>query len=138
MGAQQLREATAWGEAPRFIIRDNDGKYGPKFDAVAKGTGIDVVTIPPKSPNLNPICERFMGSVRRECIDHILIMGEEHLRRVLTEYVDTYFNRARPHQGLVQQIPLEVGRPRASPNSGGKVVGVPILGGLHHDYRRAA
>ena len=64
--AQQLREATPFCEGPRYLIRDNDDKFGPKFAAVAKGTGIDIVPIPPRSPDLNPICERFLGSVRRE------------------------------------------------------------------------
>ena len=89
--AQQLREATPWGEGPRFLIRDNDGKYGPKFAAVGEGAGIDVVSIPPSSPNLTPICDRFLGSVRRECLDHIAILDEDHLRRVLREYVNAYF-----------------------------------------------
>ena len=136
--SQQLREATPWGEGPRFLIRDNDGKYGPRFAAVANGAGIDVVSIPPKSPNLNPICEGFLGSVRRECLDHILILGEDHLRSVLKEYVHTYFNVARPHQGLGQQIPHRVGSPPRASNPGGEIVAVPVLGGLHHDYRRAA
>ncbi|MBU0678230.1 MAG: integrase core domain-containing protein, partial [Verrucomicrobia bacterium] len=136
--AQQLREATPWGEAPRFLIRDNDGKYGPKFETVAKGVGIDVVSIPPRSPNLTPICERFLGSVRRECLDHILILGEDHLRRVLEEYVNSYFNIARPHQGLAQQIPEAVGRSPAETIVGGEIIAMPILGGLRHDYKRAA
>jgi len=136
--AQQLREATPWREAPRFLIRDNDGKYGPKFEVVAKGVGIDVVSIPPRSPNLTPICERFLGSGRRECLDQILILGEDHLRRVLEEYVSSYFNVARPHQGLAQQKPDAVGRSPAETIVGGEIVAMPILGGLHHDYKRAA
>ena len=95
--AQQLREATPYGEGPRYLIRDNDDKFGGQFSAVAAGTGIEVVPIPPKSPNLNPICERFLGSVRRECLDHVVILGEDHLRRVLAEYIAAYFNAARPH-----------------------------------------
>lgn len=82
--AQQLREATPYDQAPRFLIRDNDGKFGSHFADAADGAGIDVVTIPPKSPNLNAICERFLGGLRRECLDHILILGEDHLRRVHT------------------------------------------------------
>jgi transposase InsO family protein len=136
--AQQLREAIPWGEGPRFLIRDNDGKYGLKFAAVAEGAGIDVVSIPPRSPNLTPICERFLGSVRRECLDHIVILGEDHLRRVLEEYVHAYFNVARPHQGLGQRIPGTIGRPPDEPTVGGDIVATPILGGLHHDYRWAA
>jgi len=136
--AQQLREATAWGEGPKYLIRDNDSKFGSKFDAVAEGTGIEVVRIPPRSPNLNPICERFLGSARRECLDHVLIFNEDHLRRVLKEYIHTYFNVARPHQGLGQQIPHSVGSPPRASNPGGEIVAKPVLGGLHHDYRRAA
>ncbi len=134
--AQQLREATAWCEGPRYLIRDNDGKFGRRFASVAEGAGIDVVNIPPKSPNLNPICERFLGSARRECLDHVIILGEDHLRGVLKEYV-SYFNISRPHQGIQQSIPGEAVRERPL-DTAAKIVARPILGGLHHDYRRAA
>jgi transposase InsO family protein len=103
---------------------------------VAKGTGIKVVKIPPRSPNLNPICERFLGSVRRECLDHVVILSERQLRRILYEYVEIYFNRARPHQGMRQAIPAT--ESRSARNIGGTIVAFPILGGLHHDYRSAA
>ena len=84
-----------------------------------------------------PICERFLGSVRRECLDHAVILGERHLRGVLRAYVEDYFNRARPHQGLFQRIPNpEVSRLNSGPVR--KVASVPVLGGLHHDYRWAA
>ena len=134
--AQQLREATPDGEGPRFLIRDNDGKYGASFAAAAEGTGIEVVRIPPKSPNLNPICERFLGSVRRECLDHVLILGEDSLRRVLEEWT-SHYNTSRPHQGLGQRIPSEAVGKRPA-NTDGRMVAWPILGGLHHDYRRVA
>ena len=134
--AQQLREATPYGEGPRFLIRDNDGKFGSNFAAAAVGAAIDVVTIPPRSPNLNAICERFLGGLRRECLDHVLILGEDHLRRVLTEWVG-HFNGGRPHQGIRQRIPSRRQPPgRAEPL--GSIVAFPVLGGLHHDYRRAA
>jgi transposase InsO family protein len=97
---------------------------------------IEVVKIPPRSPNLNPICERFLGSVRRECLDYVLILSERQLRHVLTEYVEIYFNRARPHQGFGRAIPMaESG---SVPKVGGNIVPFPVLGGLHHDYRWAA
>ncbi len=134
--AQQLREATPIGDGPKYLIRDNDDKFGRRFDAVAEGTGIEVVTIPPRSPNLNSICERFLGSVRRECLDNVVILSERQLRRVLKAYVEIHFNRARLHQGLWQGIP--VGASRSVPKAGGKVVSIPILGGLHHDYPWAA
>ena len=134
--AQQLREATPYDQAPRFVIRDNDGKFGRHFADAADGAGIDVVTIPPKSPNLNAICERFLGGLRRECLDHILILGEDHLRRVLAEWVQ-HFNAGRPHQGIGQRVPSQPKLPdRTAP--GGTVVARPVLGGLHHDYRRVA
>jgi transposase InsO family protein len=134
--AQQLREATPFGEGPTYLIRDNDGKFGKHFDAIAQGSGIEVTKIPPRSPNLNAVCERFLGSVRRECLDHVLILDEEHLRRVLREYVG-YFGTARPHQGLGQRIPGKKRQASRAPPRG-KVVAVPVLGGLHHDYQRAA
>ena len=134
--AQQLREATPYGNGPRHLIRDNDDKLGMRFAVAAKGTGIKVVKIPPRSPNLNPICERFLGSVRRECLDNVIILSERQLRRVLKEYVEIYFNRARPHQGLGQAIPVV--ESRSVRNVDGKIVAFPILGRLHHDYRWAA
>jgi len=134
--AQQLPEATPYCRGPTYLIRDSDDKVGQQFAAVAKGTGIKVVKIPALSPNLNPICERFLGSVRRECLDHVVILSERQLRRVLKEYVEIYSNRARPHQGLGQAIPVAGSRPAR--NVDGKIVAFPILGGLHHDYRWGA
>jgi len=96
--AQQLREATPFGEGPRFLIRDNDKKYGGKFQHVVDGAHIDSLKTPVKAPRANAYCERFLGSLRRECLDYMLILSEWHLRRIVTEYV-TYFNEARPHQG---------------------------------------
>ncbi len=93
--AQQLREATPFDQGPRHLIRDNDDKYGVHFAAVAAGAQIDVITTPYQAPRANAVCERFVGSVRRECLDWLLIWGENHLRRVLQAYVD-YFNMQRP------------------------------------------
>jgi len=129
--AQQLRNGTPFGEGPRYLIRDNDSKYGPSFARVA--AGIEVLRTPYRAPKANAICERFLGSLRRECLDHILILGEDHLRRALKEYL-RYFNRARPHQGIAQSIPCP---PESLPQSG-RVIALPVLGGLHHDYRRRA
>jgi putative transposase len=134
--AQQLREATPYGDGPTYLIRDNDDKFGRRFDAVAEGTGIEVVKIPPRSSNLIIICERFLGSVRREYLDHVIILSERQLRRIAKEYVESYFNRARPHQGLWQGRP--VAGSRSIPKVGGKVVPIPILGGFHDDYQWAA
>ncbi len=143
--AQQLKEATPFGDAPRFLIRDNDSKYGKKFTHVAVSSSIEVLRTPYKAPRANAVCERLMGSVRRECLDHILIWREKHLYRVVKEYV-RYYNSARPHQGLGQAIPDRAGSsmqsmqqvPPSNPEVGGKVISLSVLGGLHHDYRRAA
>jgi len=135
--AQQLREATPFGAAPRYLIRDNDAKYSSHFAAVAAGTGIEVLRIPIKAPRANAMCERLMGSVRRECLDHMFILSEAHLQHVLKEYV-AYFNQARPHQGIQQQIPEWRGSVVGAGKDRGNVIAYPVLGGLHHDYRRAA
>ncbi len=142
--AQQLREATPYGEQPKYLIRDNDSKYGPAFGRVAAVSGIKQLRIAYKTPLMNAFCERFLGSVRRECLDHVLILGERHLHATLKEYI-AYFNTARPHQGIKQAIPQaqqlhEAGvvEQLAAPASGGRVLSFPVLGGLHHDYRRAA
>jgi putative transposase len=87
--AQQLREATPEGSGPRFLIRDHDARYGAAFDRVAAASGIGVIRTPVRAPRANAICERFLGSVRRECMDHLLILGERHLRRVLAVGVPT-------------------------------------------------
>jgi putative transposase len=134
--AQQLREATPFGQGPKHLIRDNDNKYGQHFAAVAAGVGIKVVKTPIRAPRANAVCERFIGSVRRECLDHLLIRDERHLFRMLKVYTE-YFNTCRPHQGLGQRIPQL--SPDSSPSLvSGSVLARPILGGLHHHYYRAA
>jgi len=133
--AQQLRNATPFGEGPRFLIRDRDGKYGAVFDRVARGAGLRVVKTAVEAPLMNSVCERFLGSVRRECLDHVIILGERHLVHVLREYAG-YFNDARPHQGLRQQTPVATARVPFART--GTVTAIPVIGGLHHDYRAAA
>jgi hypothetical protein len=128
--AQQLREATPFGERPRFLIRDNDRKYGPSFKAVA--AQIKVLRTPCRAPKANGICERFLGSLRWECLDYVLILNERHLYRVVKEY-KAYFNYARPHQGIEQRIPCRTVRLETPPDDG-KLSSRPVLGGLHHDY----
>ena len=104
---------------------------------MAEASGIEVLRTAYRAPKENAICERSRGSVRRECLDHVLILGEVHLRRVLREYV-AYFNRARPHQGLQQRIPDGQEVRLLPPEARGRVRAVPVLGGLHHTYRRVA
>lgn len=92
---------------------------------------------PFEAPRANAICERLLGSVRRECLDHLVILSEQHLRRVLKDYV-AYFNQARPHQGIEQRIPAPLEHAVCASGASGKVIAFPVLGGLHHDYQRAA
>ena len=135
--AQQLREATPFGAAPQYLIRDNDAQYGPRCDTIAAGTGVTLVRTPIRAPRANAICERLIGSLRRECLDHILLVSEAHLRRVLHEYVQ-YFNHSRPHQGIGQRIPESAENGDYSMDTTAAVTAFPVLGGLHHAYRRAA
>jgi putative transposase len=135
--AQQLREATAYGQAPKYLIHDNDRTFGPCFARVAVTSFIKLLKTPYHAPRANAICERFLGSVRSECLDHLFILRERQLQRVLGAYVQ-YFNRARPHQGIKQQIPGSHDGPVPPDHVSGKVLSFPVLGGLHHDYRRRA
>jgi transposase InsO family protein len=135
--AQQLREATPYGQAPKCLIRDNDSKFGPCFARIAKTSTIKILKTPVHAPRANAICERFLRSVRQECLDHLLIFQEKQLQRVLNEYV-VYFNRARPHQGMAQQIPEQRRSVPSAQNAGNKVIALPVVGGLHHDYRWVA
>jgi len=132
--AQQLREATAWGKGPKYLIRDRDSKYATHFSAVAGN--IKEVETPYRTPQANGVCERFMGSLRRECMDHILIHEGRHLERVVKEYT-AYFNQERPHQGIEQRIPDQYDLTRSKPTSG-RITSKEILGGLHHSYSRTA
>jgi len=135
--AQQLREATAFGQEPKYLIRDNDGKFGVGFARVANRSHIEILKTPYQAPRANAICERFLGSVQRECLDHLLILHEKQLQRILNAY-ELYFNHARPHQGITQQIPDPHAGPVPANHAGGKVIAFPVLGGLHHDSRRSA
>jgi len=135
--AQQLRGAIPFDQRPRFLIRDNDGQFEPRFARLAAASGIRVLRTPVRAPRANATCERFLGSVRRECLDHVLVLGEAHLRRVLRAYV-AYFNDARPHQGIDQAIPAGSARVEQHGMGAERIVAFAILGGLHHDYHRAA
>jgi transposase InsO family protein len=128
--AQQLREATPWGKGPKYLIRDRDRKYAVHFSAVA--AGIKELKTPYRTPQANGICERFMGSLRRECMDHVLIHNDKHLERVVKKYT-AYFNQERPHQGIDQRIPDHYEVPKSKPTCG-RITSKAILGGLHHSY----
>ncbi len=117
----------------RFLIRDRDAKFPATFDTVFQSEGVTIIRTPLRAPNANAIAERWIRSIREECLDRIIVLGEEHLRRVLQEYCD-YYNRARPHQGIEQRCPVPLERvPRAGP-----IERRDILGGVLHDYRRHA
>ena len=133
---QQIIEATPWGATPRFLIRDRDRNYGGDFLRRARTIGIETVLTPVHAPQANALAERVIGTIRRECLDHLIVLNEAHLRRVLREYV-TYYNDARPHRSLALEPP-DGPRNLAPPSRRARVVGAPVLGGLHHVYDWAA
>jgi putative transposase len=132
--ARQLLEACAQEEAARYLIRDRDQVYGERFSRQAKTWDIGEVVIAPRSPWQNAYAERVIGSIRRECLDHVVMIGERHLMRILSEYVD-YYNRTRTHLSLTKDAPEPR---RVQPSSHGGVVEVSRVGGLHHEYLRRA
>src|SRR5262249_26197346 len=135
--AQQLREATPFGSTPKYLVRDNDDKFSARFAAMAAGVGIEVLHTPPHAPKANAFVERLLSSVRRECLDHLLIFGERHLHTVIRAY-GVYYKQYRPHQGLGQCIPGLPSHVPVSSSPHGKLLRLPVLGGLHHHYQWAA
>ena len=133
---RQLIEATPWGVQPRHLIRDRDRCYGSDFVAKASRIGIQAILTPVRAPNANAVAERVIGTLRRECLDHMIVLNERHLTRVLHEYIDHY-NVARPHRTLGLDSPR--GRePRAKPSASATVVRREVLGGLQNEYEWAA
>ena len=132
--AQQIREVFPWDTAPRYIIRDRDGAYGREFRARLKAMGIEEIVTAPRSPWQNPFVERVIGSIRRDCLDHVIVLNERHLRQILCSYL-AYYHGSRTHLALGKDTPD--GRPVQSAD-GGKVVAFPQVGGLHHRYERLA
>ncbi len=132
--AQQVVQAFPWESAPRYLLRDRDSIFGGLFRSRVRGMGIEEVLIAYRSPWQNPFVERLIGSIRRECLDHVIVLGQKHLRRVLGEYF-RYYHRPRTHLSLEKDCP----EPRAvQPHEMGKVVEFPEVGGLHHRYERRA
>ena len=132
--AQQLVEAFPWETAPRYLLRDRDGVYGVEFSSRVKGMGIGEVKMAPRSPWQNPYVERLIGTLRRECLDHVVVLNEPHLRRLLSGYL-IYYHGARTHLSLAKDAPEP--RPAERPDEG-RIVVTPMAGGLHHRYGRRA
>ena len=121
------------GAPPRFLIHDHDATFPPSFDTVFAAEDVEVVRTPYRAPTANAFAERWVRSVRAECLDHLLIVNEAHLRQVLASYA-THYNQARPHQGLGQQTPI----PHVRPDPRGSVKRRDVLGGLVHEYHHEA
>lgn len=132
--AQQIVEAFPWDTAPRYLLRDRDAIYSGAFQQRLKHMGIEAVTIAPRSPWQNPSCERVIGSIRRDVLDHVIVLNARHLQRVLSAYI-VYYHRFRTHLSLAMDCP----QPRAvEPPEIGGVMALPEVGGLHHHYERRA
>ncbi len=132
--ARQLVEACGIDNVPRYLIRDRDAIYGDTFRRQATALGINEVTTAPQSPWQNPYAERVIGSIRRECLNHMIILGEHHLKHILASYAD-YYHRARTHLSLDKDAPES--RPIQPPEQG-RVLQLKRVGGLHHEYVRMA
>ncbi len=132
--AQQLVEACGMDEKPKYLLRDRDAIYGKQFSRRAQTLGIAEVITAYRSPWLNPYAERIIVSIRRECLDHVIVLGPRHLKRILTRYVD-YYNGVRTHLSLYKDAP---DRRPAQFASQGQVIELEKVGGLHHHYMRKA
>jgi transposase InsO family protein len=129
---RQVIEATPWGHTPRHLLHDRDAVYGRAFRRRARRIGIDAISTPIRAPRANAGIERLIGTLRRECLDHVIVLNERHLTSVLTEFVRSY-NQERPHRTLG----LQTREPKLRPMTG-PIQSRPLLNGLHHAYERAA
>jgi transposase InsO family protein len=132
--AQQIIEAFPNDTAPRWLLRDRDAIYGDMFRRRVAGMGIAEVITSPSSPWQNPYVERLIGSIRRECLDHAIVLGERHLQRLLTSYL-TYYHGARTHLAPEKDAPTTR---RVQTPTEGRMIAFPEVGGLHHRYERRA
>ena len=132
--ARQLLEACGFDEKPAFLVRDRDAIFGERFCKQAKILAIEEVVTSPRSPWQNHYVERVIGSIRRECVDHVIVLGERHLKYILSDYVD-YYNTTRTHLALDKDTPQHRDVQR---KDGGKIVSFSRVGGLHHEYFRMA
>jgi hypothetical protein len=131
---QQIAEAFPEDTAPQYLLRDRDKKYGDAFHDRVSGMAIEDILTAPQSPWQSPYVERLIGSIRRDCLDHVIVFGERHLRKILKSYFE-YYHRSRTPLGLAKDTP----EPRAiQPPHVGAVIEIPEVGGLHHRYERRA
>ena len=140
---QQLRDSVSSDHTYRFLIHDRGGVYSKELDQRVENMGLRVIRTPRRSPKANSICERAIGTMRRECLDHMIPLTENHLKRILKEWM-SYYNRKRPHSSLGPGIPepfagapISLNRFRHQIGNDQKVISRPVLNGLHHDYRFA-
>jgi hypothetical protein len=129
---RQLLEATPWGRRPGYLLQDRDAVFGGDFAHRAQRLGIGTLLTPVRAPRANAVAERVVRTVRNECLDHVIVVNERHLRPVLAEFV-RYYNEDRPHRTLAPETPTPAAGPTAGP-----VRSRPVLGGLHHASERAA
>ena len=129
---RQLIEATPWGNQPRHLLRDRDAVYGRDFHQRARRIGIDSIATPSRAPRANAVIERVIGTLRRECLDHLIVLDERYLMSVLAEFVRDY-NEERPHRTLRLQMPSPRPRPMSGP-----IQSRPVLHGVHYVYERVA
>src|SRR5208337_2580903 len=132
--SRQIAEAFPWDTAPRYLLRDRDASYVQCFRERAQAMAITEVVTAPRSPWQNPYVERVIGSIRRECLDHVVVINERHLRRILVSYLD-YYHHSRTHLSLDKDCP---DARTVQPQNGGKVIAIPQVGGLHQRYERHA
>ena len=129
---QQWVNAFPYDSAPKYVIRDRDKIYGANFVARVRAMGIEQVLTAPRSPWQNAYCERVIGTLRRDCLDHVIVLGEQHLRRILRNSLE-YYHGSRTHLALDKDAP----EPReCEPTDEGKIIALPVVGGLHHRYTR--
>jgi len=132
--ARQIINAFPYDTAPKYLLRDRDSIYGSVFVQRLARMGIQQKLISPRSPWQNPYVERLVGSIRRECLDRVIVFNEQQLSQILESYFE-YYHKVRPHRGLSHDSPIP--RPVESPDRG-KVTELPLVGGLHHHYLRKA
>jgi len=134
--AQQIVQAFPFKQTPRFLLPDRDGTYGPYSSDRLEHREIEEVLIAPRAPWQNPYVERFIGTLRRELLEHLIPLSQSHLEQLLREFIGEYYHGERPHQGLGGETPVR--HETAQVSGPTRLVSRPVLGGLHHTYRRVA